>query len=79
VIKALGQTADHLAVRGQPPRTAAAGSVVTVAALVKLRSGTTGVQSALATLAIFCGSLGGLTAVAFLLLPHDWPNQRYSR
>ncbi len=79
VMTALGRTADHLAVRGQPPRTAAAGSVVTVAALVKLRSATTGVQSALATLAVFCGCLGGLTAVAFLTLPHAWPNQRYSR
>jgi len=79
VVTTLGRTADHLAIRGQPPRTAAAGSVVTVAALVKLRSATTGVQSALATLAIFCGSLGGLTALAFILLPHDWPNQRYSR
>lgn len=79
VITTLGRTADHLALRGQPPRTAAAGSVVTVAALVKLRSATTGVQSALASLAIFCGSLGSLTAIAFLTLPHRWPNQRFSR
>jgi hypothetical protein len=79
VVSTLARTADHLAIRGQLPQTAAAGSVVTVAALVKLRSAASGIQSALATLAIFRGSLGGLVAAAFLLLPHDWPHRRFSR
>ncbi len=79
VVDTLARATDRFAVRGDPPPTSAAGAVVTVAALVKLRSAATGVQSALATLAIFCASLGGVTALSLLVFRYNWPQQRFSR